>query len=349
MPLDPRPRFSVAHYVDQFVIYRTWFFPRLQEALGVLFPLILVISGAAAGYLVLKSRNKVLRVIAGAALITAIVYVFTPLTAAGEEGSPRGFFTNTRYLMPGLLLAMALLPLAKPLRTPPERAKVVLIFLTVVYAITVLTSPKWSTMYLPGAVFLTLAIVWMPVGLTWLKDNGRIGRIGIVSTVAAVALVAAIWGRGEEVGYAEKHYTRSTLFLQDGGPQETYDFVRDLRDKRIAVAGSGQMVFGQYGFYGVDLSNHVQYIGQESDLGTYRLFARCENFKREINEGNYDFIFTSEFTQDSPDAPYRYPVREWIASDPAVTEVVAEPDITPQPAYVYRVEGELDPGLCPGS
>jgi hypothetical protein len=349
MPLDPRPRFSVAHYVDQFVIYRTWFFPRLQEALGVLFPLILVISGAAAGYLVLKSRNKVLRVIAGAALITAIVYVFTPLTAAGEEGSPRGFFTNTRYLMPGLLLAMALLPLARPLRTPPERAKVVLIFLTVVYAITVLTSPKWSTMYLPGAVFLTLAIVWMPVGLTWLKDNGRIGRIGIVSTVAAVALVAAIWGRGEEVGYAEKHYTRSTLFLQDGGPQETYDFVRDLRDKRIAVAGSGQMVFGQYGFYGVDLSNHVQYIGQESDLGTYRLFARCENFKREINEGNYDFIFTSEFTQDSPDAPYRYPVREWIASDPAVTEVVAEPDITPQPAYVYRVEGELDPGLCPGS
>ena len=349
MPLDPRPRFSVAHYVDQFVIYRTWFFPRLQEALGVLFPLILAISGAAAGYLVLKSRNKVLRVIAGAALITAIVYVFTPLTAAGEEGSPRGFFTNTRYLMPGLLLAMALLPLARPLRTPPERAKVVLIFLTAVYAITVLTSPKWSTMYLPGAVFLTLAIVWMPVGLTWLKDNGRIGRIGIVSTVAVVALVAAIWGRGEEVGYAEKHYTRSTLFLQDGGPQETYDFVRDLRDKRIAVAGSGQMVFGQYGFYGVDLSNHVQYIGQESDLGTYRLFARCENFKREINEGNYDFNFTSEFTQDSPDAPYRYPVREWIASDPAVTEVVAEPDITPQPAYVYRVEGELDPGLCAGS
>ena len=349
MPLDPRPRFSVAHYLDQPLIFRTWFFPRLQDAFGVLFPLILAISATAAGYLVLKSKNKVLRVIAGAAIITAVVYVFTPLTAAGEEGSPRGFFTNTRYLMPGLLLAMAFLPLAKPLRTPPERAKVVLIFLTVVYAITVLTSPKWSTMYLAGAVFLTLAIVWMPVGLTWLRDNGRIGRAGTVGVVAVVAVIALAWGRGEEVGYAEKHYTRSTLFLQDGGPQQTFDFVRNLEDQRIAVAGSGQMLFGQYGFYGVDLSNHVQYIGQEGDLGSYRLITRCDNFKRKINEGDYDFIFTSEFTQDSPDAPYRYPVRKWIASDPAVTEVVAEPDITPQPAYVYRVDGELDPSLCPGS
>lgn len=349
MPLDPRPRFSVAYYIDQFNIYRLWFFPRLQDALGILFPLILVISGATAAYLVAMSRNKVLRVIAGAALITAIIYVFTPLTAAGEEGSPRGFFTNTRYLMPGLLLAMAFLPLARPLRTPPERAKVVLVFLTAVYAITVLTSPKWSVMYLPGAIFLTLAIVWMPVGLTWLRENGRIGRIGIVSSVVAVGLVAAFWGRGEEVGYAEKHYTRSTLFLQDGGPQESFDFARNLRNKRIAVAGSGQMLFGQYGFYGVDLSNHVQYIGEESDRGTFRLIERCEDFKRKVNDGNYDFIFTSEFTQDSPDASYRYPIREWIRSDPAVTEVVAEPDITPQPAYVYEVQGKLDPSTCPGS
>ena len=48
----------------------------------------------------------ILRVIAAAALVTAVVYVFTPLTAAGQEGSPTGFFTNTRYLVPGLVLAM---------------------------------------------------------------------------------------------------------------------------------------------------------------------------------------------------------------------------------------------------
>ena len=346
MPLDPRPRFSVADYATDLDIYRFWFLPEMEQAFGVLFPLIFLGLGVAAVYVAIRSRNRVLRVLAGAAIITAIVYVFTPLTAAGQEGSPRGFFTNTRYLLPGLLLAASLLPIARPLRSPPARASAVLALLTAVYAVTVLTSPRWSTMYLPGAVFLTLAIVWAPVGLTWLREKGRLPLPGLIAAIAALVVVAGIWGRGEEVGYAEKHYTRSTLFLQDGGPQESYEFARTLSGKRIAVAGSGQMLFGQYGFYGPRLDNYVQYIGREGDLGSYRLIARCENFIEEINRGDYDFIFTSEYTQDSPTAPYRYPVREWIASDPNVTEVVAEPAITPQPAYVYRIDGPLDPSRC---
>ena len=117
MPLDPRPRFSVAHYITDPTIYRKWFFPELDNALGPLFPLILVIAFAAAVYLLFRSRNRILRVIGAAALLTAVVYVFTPLTAAGQEGSPTGFFTNTRYLIPGLALALGLLPIvAAPAR-----------------------------------------------------------------------------------------------------------------------------------------------------------------------------------------------------------------------------------------
>ena len=162
--------------------------------------------------------------LAAAAIVTAVVYLFTPLTAAGQEGEPTGFFTNTRYLLPGLLLAITLLPIARPLRAPENRARIVLIFLTVVYAITVLTSPRWYPGFLPGAVFLTLAIVWAPVGLTWLREHGKVPRSVIISSVAAIALIAAVWGRGEEVGYAKKHYTRSTLFLQEGGPAAGFRF-----------------------------------------------------------------------------------------------------------------------------
>jgi hypothetical protein len=353
MPLDPRPRFSVAHYLTDLNVYRYWFLPRLDDAFGVLFPLILVMLAVTAIYLVVKARNKVIRVIAAAAIVTAIVYVFTPLTAAGQEGEPSGFFTNTRYLLPGLLLAMVLLPLVRPLREPESRARTVLFFLTGIFAITVLASPKWYPSFLPGAIFLVLAIVWAPVGLSWLKEHGKASNGLIVAAVAALALVATVWGRGEEVGYASKHYTRSTLFLQEGGPQASFDFTRDLKDKRIAIAGSGQMVFGQYGFYGADRSNYVQYIGKEGPVGSYRLIGSCEQFIAKVNEGDYDFIITSEFTQDSPDAPYRYPVRAWIENDPAVTEVAAEPDITPQPTYVYAIDGKLDPAGCrnlaPGS
>lgn len=346
MPLDPRPRFSVAHYITDPSIYRWWFFPRLDDAFGVLFPLILVMLAAAALWLVFKSRNKIVRVISAAALITAFVYVFTPLTAAGQEFQPRGFFTNTRYLLPGLLLAAVMLPLIRQLREPQARAKKTLIFLTVVYAITVLTSPKWYPSFLPGAVFLTLAIVWAPVGLSWMKDNTRVPKYVIVGCVAAIAIIGAIWGRGEEVGYADKHYTRTTLFLQEGGPQDAFEFTRNLKDKRIALAGSGEIFFGQYGFYGVDRSNHVQYIGQEGDNGTYRLITNCREFINTINEGDYDYLITSEYTQDAPEADYWFPVRAWVDGDPNAELVVSEDDITPQPDYVYKINGKLDPDRC---
>lgn len=346
MPLDPSPRFSVAHYLTDLDIYRYWFFPRLEDALGVLFPLILIMLLVTSVYLVFNARNKVIRVIAAAAIVTAIVYIVTPLTAAGQEGEPRGFLRNTRYLLPGLLMAMVLLPIARPLRAPESRARTVLIFLTIVFAITVLTSPKWYPSFLPGAVFLTLAIVWAPVGLSWLKEHGRLPNVAIVASVAVIALIAAVWGRGEQVDYANKHYTRATLFLEDGGPQAAFDFTRDLRDKRIAFAGSGQMVFGQYGFYGIDHSNYVQFIGEEGPLGSYRLITRCEQFIEKINKGNYDYVITSEFTRDSSKAPYRYPVKSWIENDPAATLVIAEPDIAPQPSFVYSIDGNLDPGAC---
>lgn len=346
MPLDPRPRFSVAHYLNEPSMFRWWFFPRLEDAFGVLFPLILTMLTAASAWLVVKSRNKIVRVISAAALITAIVYVFTPLTAAGQEFQPRGFFTNTRYLLPGLLLAAMMLPLIRQLRQPGERARKVLIFLTVVFAVTVLTSPKWYPSFLPGAIFLTLAIVWAPVGLTWLRDHGRISRAATIAVVAVIAIVAAIWGRGEEVGYAEKHYTRTTLFLQEGGPQEAFEFTRDLKNKRIAIAGSGQMFFGQYGFYGVDRSNHVQYIGEEGDIGSYRLIENCRAFIEKVNDGDFDYILVSEYTQDAPGADYRYPVRAWVDGDPAVKLLIAEEDITPQPDFVYEINGKLDPERC---
>ena len=35
-----------------------------------------------------------------------------------------------------------------------------------------------------------------------------------------------------------------------------------------------------------------------------------------------------------------------MKSDPAVEQVLEEPEITPQPDYVLKVNGELDPDGC---
>ena len=346
MPLDPRPRFAVAHYLTDPTIYRRWFFPQLDNAFGPLWPLILIVAVAAAIFIVVRSRNRILQVIAAAALATAFVYVFTPLTAAGQDGSPTGFFTNTRYLVPGLILALILLPIARPLRAPDKRAWQTLLFLTAVYAITVLTTPRWYPGYIVGTVFITLALVWVPAGLGLGRVRGQVSR-GIVAVVGAVVVILAVGlGRAQEVQYADHHYTKSTLFLGEGGPQKAYDFARHQQNKRIGIVGSSEIIFGQYGFYGGHLNNSVQFVGVPGPNGSYRLATTCPQFRRRINAGNYDYLILSQYTQDTAGVEYSYPIYAWVKNDPALVLVVAEPEIVPGPDYVFKVNGKLDPAGC---
>lgn len=346
MPLDPRPRFAVADYLFEPTIYRKWFFPQLDNALGPLFPLILIMAVAAAVYIAVRSRNRILRVLAAAALLTAAVYIVTPLTAAGQEGSPTGFFTNTRYLMPGLLLALALLPIARPLRAPDTRAWQTLLFLTGLYAIMVLATPRWYPGYIVGTIFLTLALVWAPAGLGLLRARGRASRMVVGVAAGVVVLLAVVLGRAQEVQYYKNRYTRVTPFLGEGGPQEAYTFAHDQSEKRIGIAGSGEIFFGQYGFYGRNLDNYVQYIGVPGPDGTYRLPTTCRQFRSQINAGDYDYLITSQNTADAADSPYWYPIYGWVKTDPALELLIEEPEITPQPDYVFKVNGRLDPDGC---
>jgi hypothetical protein len=352
MPLDPRPRFAVADYLTEPTIYRRWFFPELDNAFGPLWPLILIVAAAAAVYIAWRSRNKILRVIAVASLLTAVVYLFTPLTAAGQEGTPTGFFTNTRYLAPGLILALVMLPIARPLRAPDQRAWQTLLFLTGLFAITVLTTPRWFTDYLVGAVFLTLCLVWVPAALSLARTRAKTSRVAIAAGAAVIVLLAVVLGRAQEVQYAEQHYVNPDPFLGEGGPKKAYEFTQKLEDQRIGIIGSSQIIFGQYGFYGNDASNHVEFIGVKGPHGANRLPTSCEQLRSLVNEGEYDYVVASQFTQDTgpynagiPN-PYQFPVFAWLKGDPAMKLVVEDFEASPQPDYVFKVEGELDPSAC---
>ena len=344
MPLDPRPRFAVAHYLTEPTIYRRWFFPQLDNAFGPLWPLILIVAVAAAVFIAVRSSNKILRVIAVAALLTAVVYVFTPLTAAGQEGSPTGFFTNTRYLVPGLVLALALLPIARPLRAPDKRAWQTLLFLAVVYAITVLATPRWYPGFIVGTIFLTLALVWAPGALALAARPRRGQPRGGRSAVSAVVLLLAVVLGPRAAGPVRRPPLHRTGPLPPGrrAARRRTPSPSSQHDKRIGIAGSGEIFFGQYGFYGNDLSNHVQYIGVPGPDGTYRLATSCQQFRRQINRGDYDYLIMSRYTEDSPEAPYWYRIYHWVESDPALKKIIEEPDITPEPDYVFKVNGKLE-------
>jgi hypothetical protein len=352
MDLYPRNPNSVAHYLFDPPVYRAWFFPRLEDALGPLWPLILVVALAGSAYGILRARNRMTRVLSAAALLTAVVYVFTPLTAAGQEGAPTGFFTNTRYLMPALVLALALIPIARPLRLDERRVQWTLGFFTLLYAATVLATPQWLPEYIAGTIFLTLLFVWAPAGLGWLRGEGRLSRGGVALGAAAVLLLAVLLGRAQEVQFEKHAYTDADLYLDEGGPVKAFAWAHGQHDQSIGIAGSGELFFAQYGFYGADLSNRVQYIGQPGPEGEYRVPSSCAQFRRLINEGDYDYLVVSQYGTDEaeggPDDQTNFPLRAWVKRDPALQEIISEHE-EPQPESVYRVRGPLHPDQCQGS
>ncbi len=118
--LQGREPFSIAHYLTDTDVWGRFFRPALEERLGDLWPLVLLL--AVAGVAVWLWRGgAVERMLAAVVVVAAIAYLLTPLGASGPEGSPVGFRLNIRYLAPGLALALVLAAIPPPLCRPQPR------------------------------------------------------------------------------------------------------------------------------------------------------------------------------------------------------------------------------------
>ncbi len=346
MQLYPRAPTSVAHYLFDPRVYRIWFLPKLREALGLLYPLVLAMALAAAIWTIVRLRDPILKALGLAAVVTAVVYVFTPLTAAGAPGQPHGFLTNTRYLLPGVALALTLFPLAGPLRGSTRRIAGTLAFLSVVFALTVASTGVWESRFLAGALLIALALVLAPTAAGWLRSARLLNRPLAVLMVVSVLGSAVALGHAEEVRYSRLHYTIKTLREQEGeGPVKIFVWARDLHDKRIALAGGGELFFVQGLFAGDDSSNWVQYIGEPGPHGAYLVAPSCTAFRTLVDRGHYDYLVITEFGDNSPERR-RFPIHEWVRGDPALRRVRTE-QAFPQTVYAYRIGGSLDPSDCP--
>ena len=119
-----RPGFSVFHYATDFGVWKDWFFPGLDDSFGFLWPLLLAAFIGGGVYAVWRGGEPLLRVLGAVVLFTAIAYVFTPLTAAGEEGQPIAFEWNVRYIAPAAAVGLAMLP-CLPIARRTERARLI--------------------------------------------------------------------------------------------------------------------------------------------------------------------------------------------------------------------------------
>jgi len=342
--IDIREPHAVSDYLFNLDVIRDDFIPGLHHSFGPLWPLTLAVLLAGIVLAIWRGRTPVIRMLGVVAGLSAIAYLFTPLTAAGNLDDPTAFEVNIRYAAPALALGGLLLAVDQALdRGRAQQA--VMAGLGLLLAIS--ASPidafedPWRRSFLAGGILLAVMLIAVPVALAVAGRRGA-PRVAIAAGVA-LALGIAIgvgWQRNDT--YLDDRYQAATA--PDDFPPEMRSALEvfneeDPRDANVAVVG-GRPGFKQYVFYGRDLSNHVQYVAHRGPHGSFTPITSCEEWIENLNGTGYDYVVIGpdQRTQGKP------PVEVgWTALDPAVTLLVEDDLVS-----VFRIDDELDPALCPG-
>nr|MDQ3725533.1 hypothetical protein [Actinomycetota bacterium] len=339
---EGRPDFNIAHYATDTGVWREYFAPGLNEAFGVLWPLVVFGAAAAALLALLRGRDKIVRWVGAVALFGLLTYLFTPLTAAGAEGEPVGFGINIRYVIPALLAGIVLLPLDRWFDSPRRQwwlsGALVLVFLV--------TNRPDEALRDPGRVFAFFAVVLavlVPALLFFLRTRGA--RRGLLVAGAAALVVALV-----AIGYPVQRHYLENRFANDGPADkripgmdlnDAYRWARDLDHTRIGLAGT-TAGFAGYGFYGTDLTNEVTYLGQEGPHGAFNAIPTCAAFRQAVNDAELDYIVTAPFLNFlHPGDSVPSPEARWLRGEGAVRPVLRNGEVT-----VWKLRGELDPQGC---
>ncbi|MGZ5313209.1 MAG: hypothetical protein ACXWEA_03275, partial [Solirubrobacterales bacterium] len=89
-------------------------------------------------------------------------------------------------------------------------------------------------------------------------------------------------------------------------------------------------------------SNHVQFVGRPGKDGDFRQIDSCPEWRRAINDGDYDFIVTTpRLDLNAAGVANTSPENIWANSDPAVVRIVRDARIE-----IFRVDGPLNPDAC---
>ncbi len=342
LALYPRPPHSLSEYYNDPLVWTHKLTPVLHDRLGPLWPVILAVVIVALVWAFLRGGSALMRILAVTGMVAGIAYIFTPLTASGNPYDPSGFDANLRYVAPVLMVGFLLLPLI-PWFRHGNRPWILIGLFTVLLIQGTVIQHNWKYSHHLAAICLAFLIVGVPA-LIVAGQRRRIPTVALVAFGLVMAVTAVALGRVRESYYLDHRYVTASRPPLGGGfrasPQwqPLQDWGRKASHQRIGVVGRAS-AFGQYFFYGTDLTNHVQYIGQQLNHGTYRPIVSCTAWRRAINDGHYDYIVTTpKLGAIETVAP---PEALWTESDKNVRVVIHS-----GPAAVYRIVGPLDPATC---
>jgi hypothetical protein len=312
--LGGREGHSVLGYLTDGSVWSDWFLPGLHDGLWLAWPLLLAVALAGLLLPLLPGRarfsasseapggERVPLVVALTGLAALLAWLVAPTSASGPEGMPRGFESGLRYLTPALVLGLALVPVA-----------------------------------LSGR--LREAGRGYPSNGRILKASSQLARrlsgrgVSPARLATLAVLVAIAIGYPVQRHYLENRYSDPSFTTP--GLNAAFGWARGLTDARIGTTSTRQ-----YPLFGTDLSSQVEFVGEEQPHGGFTAPATCPQWRRLLNEGDYDYVITSRDRMEPTKPPYS-PTTRWTEGA-GVKVVLRKP-----PTVVYELRTRLDPSACP--
>jgi hypothetical protein len=329
------PTESVATYLDSWNIVSDVYIPGLDDFLGRGWWLLLGLSILGGAWVALRGPDRWSRV-AGIVAVGAFVAYLVQPQYLGSPGFPLFFGVNVRYAAVAFVVGLLAVLGTGLVDTRRGRVAVLGAFSAILVGAQLEADPLWTTS--AGDVAVAVGVVvaaaagWAIVPV-W-RSRPRHERFAVGAGLLVLIVVGA-W-------FLQRDYLAARYTAGGISNPPVVDEIRDVRDKRIAIQG----LFLQYALYGPDLSNSVDYVLHRGEHGRSRDFARCEPFKRAINEGDYDFLVVARPSYPSFAPPgEQAPSLLWAASSrgAGLREIARDGD----EAVTYRVTGRLDPASCP--
>ncbi len=325
--------FSVAHYLFDGSVWSDYFVPGLEERVGPVWFLLIGIALAGIAIALLQRRDRMLTAFGAAAGISLLFYLLTPAAAEGPEGMPREFVAGLRVLEPALVMGLVIASLALARFGARVRWAGLIALGVGVLVATDREAAFWdSGGELAAAVLIAATLILLPVGLAALAARGPRGpAIAALTGVAALLVAVGVgWPRTE--AYLDDRYRTDEApgYFKSLSLPPVYRWASDLEDQRIATSGTLQ-----YGLYGEELSNHVQYLGEVGSDHSFREITNCRDWRVALNEGDYDYVVAMPRYGGTREIQARW------TRDPNSTPILRSGPIT-----VFRLTGALDPADC---
>lgn len=182
------------------------------------------------------------------------------------------------------------------------------------------------------APVLVLGLSVLPAALlprvAWRRDRTR----GPLMAWALALLAAIAIGYPVQRHYLENRYADPSFAAP--GLNAAFKWATPISDARIATTSTRQ-----YPLYGTDLSNDVQFIGEEQPHGGFTAPATCQQWRRLLNAGDYDYVVTSRDRIEPGKPPYPEATR-WTEG-PGAEAILRKP-----PTVVFKLRKPLDPSAC---